>query len=76
MTNPKLDGMRADIEREIKGVEDQLTVLRSQRTEIAAKIKDKVAEQTELRSALSRLTSRRGRKAAQPVAETEAAVDQ
>lgn len=68
MTNPKLDEMRAGIEREIKAVDETLTTLRTQKADLAAKIRAKVEEQTELRSALARLTPRQ-RKA------KEAAVD-
>jgi hypothetical protein len=62
MTNPKLDTMRADIESEIKQVEDQLSGLRGQRDVINESIRLKVDEQRELRSALARLTSRRGKR--------------
>ena len=65
MTNPKLDAMRADIETEIKGVDDQLSALRGQKQAIADQIRVKVTELSELRSALARLTSKRGKRAAQ-----------
>lgn len=69
MTNPKLDTMRADIESEIKQVEDQLSGLRGQRDVINESIRLKVDEQRELRSALARLTSRRGKRTAEETPE-------
>lgn len=59
MTNPKLDAMRADIETEIKKVDEQLGTLRTQKKALATQIRDKVSEQSELRSALARLTPKR-----------------
>ena len=54
--NDKLKQYRTGIETELTAVAVELGKLREDKAALAAKIRDKVAEQAELRSALSRLT--------------------
>lgn len=58
MSNPALDQMRVQLQSELTKTENELEQLREQKQRIASVIRDKVAEQQELKSAIARLTPR------------------